>query len=175
MNYAAIEYKSNILTKDNINIFEDLVTPLDNIELVYQMSCYPSKAEVFLHPFTCDYNTIIILCKTVEDKTFGFYTSKRLTTTYSNAKDKSCYLFSIDLNEKYNDSNDVFVVSRCKNKDNIHIGNDLFNFWLFDYHYARSNNIGQLWYTFIGKDHKANGIDLNEVFGNTSTDKSRKT
>lgn len=168
MNYAAIKYESNILTKDNTNLFENLVTSIDNIELVYQISCYPNKSKVFLHPFTCDYRNIVILCKTVEGKTFGFYTSKRLTVSRQHAKDKSCYLFSIDLNEKYVDFNDMFIVQRCKFIDNIHIQNDWLNFWLFDDHQPKTDNIGCIWYAYAKRERKANGIDFNEVFGNES-------
>lgn len=166
MNYAAIKYESNILNKDNINLFENLVTSVDNIELIYQLSCYPTKAKVFLHPFTYDYNNLVILCKTVDGKTFGFYTSKRLTTSRTiNTRDKTCYLFSIDLNEKYADPNDRFIVSRYKSNDNIYIHNDWFNFWLFSDRHVNSTNIGLIWYTFGSREHNANGIDFDEIFG----------
>lgn len=172
MNYTAIKYKSNILTKDNINLFENLVTPIDNTKLVYQLSCYPNKSKTFLHPFTCDYRNIIILCKTVEGKTFGFYTSKRLTVSRQRTKDKSCYLFSIDLNEKYEDFNDMFIVSRCKFVDNIHIGNDWLNFWLFSDRHAKIDNIGCIWYAYAKRERKANGINFDEVFGTNFTGNS---
>lgn len=90
---------SEILTIDNINLFEDLITPLDNT-MFYSRLINTDSIELFkdrdvdFDELTDNHN-VLILFQTI-DKTFALYIPRRL---YDDDESNTLTLYSLSLNE----------------------------------------------------------------------------
>ena len=101
-------YSSEIINEDNKNIFENLVCQTNKLKLLYRKTkdgvnlkstCQNKK---LMQNKVRGHSNIVVLVKTDENKIFGGYTSCKIEYYGKAKKDNKSFLYSIDLNEKFN-------------------------------------------------------------------------
>lgn len=142
--------ESNIINRDNYNIIRQIL-PLDDLRLVYQASTDGYDVDSYAR---CVENrsSIVVLCKTLSGRVFGFYISVELHFirnyyTYDN----NTFMFSVDMNEIYH-----------KNKSKVKILNgcpaclQLFN------------NVGHYQTFYLAKSYDFGSYSFDDIFGEVS-------
>ena len=94
-----LRYSSEIINTDNINIFESLTCKTNKMKLIYIMTRDGGNRKSMQSKIK-GHSNLIVLVKTNENKIFGGYTSCKIE--YGWKDDSKAFLFSVDLNEKFN-------------------------------------------------------------------------
>ena len=117
------KFKSEIINSDNVNIFEELVCKTNKLKLIYQMTRDGRNRESIQNKIN-NHSNLITIVKTDEGKIFGGYISCKLEYPSSSyKKDNKSFLFSIDLNMKFNIKNGYYAI-RDSNDCGIYFLND---------------------------------------------------
>lgn len=173
--------QSNILTLDNIDVFNELVQSnlIDkrNVQfnLVYSTE-FHNKNCLDMQAQLMNKSNLMFLVKTDEGKVFGFYTSQTLNYNNQPKYDSQLSLFSVDLNEWFNVQTKTELMFPCQFNINDYIGYGLqlsyFTIALLDV-----NN--KSYYTnlriYNDKIFNMKGYKLSEVFGGQDSDDSDYT
>lgn len=111
---------SNIINSANVNVFERLIRPTSQLELMYRLSDYdrdgsPSQCYTkFKYNFNHGMNyNLVILCKTTEGNVFGLYTPKCSGYVERNDELKP-FIFSVD--------EDIIIGNRFESSGNYVVG-----------------------------------------------------
>ena len=84
-------------------------------KLIYQMSRDGNNKESMQNKIK-NHSNIIVIVKTNENKIFGGYTSLKIEYNNKWKKDNKSFLYSVDLNKKFNKKENKYAVS--DNNDN---------------------------------------------------------
>ena len=140
---------SEILNNDNINIFERLVRPISDFRLEYRLSNYNrnhnpnigSNEAYEMFRLCCSSGVdhdFVILCKTMDNKTFGLYVP-RMNYNVRHSDKLKPYIFSIDMNETIGNSPNCYPNNHIYFSFNSDLGDcgiiaqlDDYGFYLFN-------------------------------------------
>ena len=111
------------------------------------------------------HSNIVVLVKTKENKIFGGYTSSKIEYKDTWRIDNKAFLFSIDLNEKFNIKENGYVI-----RDNYYCGIKLGNadLILLDDYQLDDDHHSYICYSFFGSEYsyyENNGITRDEFLG----------
>ena len=106
INEREIVYISSIINEYNYNIFKRLVCSYDGYEYSYKLKLIYSmtrdgRTSTDIRNKIIGHSNLLVLIKTNRNKIFGGYTSIEIDDGIGFRKDEHAFLFSIDLNEKF--------------------------------------------------------------------------
>lgn len=141
---------SNIISKDNYDIVKKLL-PLNDLHLVYQASLDGYDVDSYASKVSGK-NNIVVLCKTLSGRIFGFYISVELHFIHNYyTYDTNTFMFSVDMNEIYRkDKNKVKILNGCPSC-----------LQLF-------NNVGHYQSFYLAKSYDFRYTRFDEIFGEVS-------